>query len=237
VTQYPGAIPFGNISVPDRYTVHNLKMDPSGTWVVVITGECTTGTCLAHAWQIGTTTVKVCALACSGHFTETATGWINNSSRPGDVYLQTQMLFRTWANFDTTSNSDLTPLATSRPQLSLQFDSHPSGKNDPLGTHAYPVFNCIYSPVTGIDEPWTSEIIAYPQVPGAVYRFGHSFNSNFESLFQARSALVLPRLREISTHSRATAKDLSGQVSMGDRCVFWVALRRSTTSSTRSMIS
>jgi hypothetical protein len=189
VTQYPGATPLGNISAPDRYTVHNLKMDPSGTWLVVITGECITGSCLAHAWQIGTTTVKVCALACGGHFTETAAGWINNSSRPGDVYLQTQMLFRAWTNFDTTSNSDLTPLATARPQISLLFDSHPSAKNDPLGTHAYPVFNCIYSPVTEIDEPWTSEIIAYSQVPGAVYRFGHSFNSNFESSFQSRECI------------------------------------------------
>ncbi len=185
VTQYPGAIQLGTISVPDRYTVHNVKLDPSGTWLVVIAGSCLGGTCNAHAWQIGTTTVKTCVRACGGHFTETAAGWLNNDNRPGDVYLQTQMLFRQWEKFDTTSNDDLTPLTAARPDIGLTWSTHPGAKNDPFGTHDYPAFNCMYSPATEITEPWASEIVAYSQATGALYRFGHSFNSNYESFFQA----------------------------------------------------
>jgi hypothetical protein len=185
VTQYPGSISLGSVTTPDRYTVHNVKLDPSGTWLVVIAGNCIVGSCQAHAWKIGTTTVKACAISCGGHFTETTEGWLNTDNRPGDVYLQTQILFRSWDNFDTTNNGDLTPLVAERPAIPLTWGTHPSAKNDILGDQRLPVFNCIYSPDASMSFPWQSEIVAYSQSNGEMYRFGHSFNSNFESVFQS----------------------------------------------------
>jgi hypothetical protein len=190
VTQYPSGVPLGTVTTNDRYTVHNVKIDPSGTWLIVIEGaSCLSATCaIVHAWQIGTAMVENCKLGCGGHYTETAAGWVNNDTIPGTSYTGIQMLFRSWSDFGTTNPGDLTELVNADPPINI-FGMHQSAKNDPLGTHHAPIFLCFDSPQTTISLPYANEIVAYSQTPSTVFRFGHSFNSSFSSSFYAQNCI------------------------------------------------
>jgi hypothetical protein len=218
VTRYPGGTLLGTVSSGDRYTIHNVKIDPSGTWLIVIEGAyCLSGSCvIPHAWQIGTTTVKNCNLSCGGHFTETAAGWLNDDTIPGTSYTGIQMLFRSWAQFDTTSTRDLTELANANPPINV-FGMHPSAKNDPLGTHHEPVFLCFASPQATISLPYSNEIVAYSQTPSTVFRFGHSFNSSFSSSFYPESCIGAAsstgQFYEFTTDGEGTLGSTSGGTS------------------------
>lgn len=186
----PGTL-LGTTTSSDRYSVHNVKVDPSGTWMVVAEGSnCYSSSCnVIHAWEIGTTTVNNCvyqaggtdAGRCDGHWTESATGWINGSSF--STSNNPSMQLRTWDNFSTTDPADVTELNTGSATLINGFDIHPSNKNDPLGTHGYPVLSSTYSPEMpqgSINYPYSNEVIGWSQSRGGgpVYRFGHTFNSS-----------------------------------------------------------
>jgi hypothetical protein len=150
----PGTL-LGTTTSSDRFSVHNVKIDPSGTWLVVVEGSyCYSTTCnVVHAWKIGTTAVNNCvyqtgggsdAGRCDTHWTENATGWINGSSF--STGHNPSMQLRTWDNFSTTDAADVTELNTGNANLIGGFDIHPSNKNDPLGTHGYPILSSTYSP-------------------------------------------------------------------------------------------
>jgi len=197
----PGSY-LGPITGPSLYSVHDIRMDPGGIWLVIEKGvDCYSGPCdLVSAWQIGTTTVVACphpyagtdAGSCGSHYTETASGWINgdnafaNSTSPS-------MQFRTWANFSTTNDALVTPLSTVNDSFgSATFDNHPSAKNDPLGTHALPIFSSTYTPeasVGTISVAYSNEVLAWTQTPGPPLRFGHTFNSSLSPQFTARYAI------------------------------------------------
>jgi len=187
----PGTL-LGTTTSADRYSVHNVKVDPSGTWMVVAEGSyCYTASCnVVHAWKIGTTTVSNCvyqagggsdAGRCDTHWTENATGWINGSSfSTGN---NPSMQLRTWDNFSTTDPAGVTELNTGNATLISGFDIHPSNKNDPMGTHAYPILSSTYAPEMpqgSINFPYSNEVIGWSQSQGGgpVYRFGHTFNSS-----------------------------------------------------------
>lgn len=184
----PGTL-LGTTTSSDRYSVHNVKIDPSGTWLVVVEGnDCYSTACdVVHAWKIGTTTVNNCvyqanggsdAGRCDGHWTENAAGWLNGSSfTPNN---NPSMQLRTWGNFSTTNAADVTELNTGTANLIDGFDVHPSNKNDPLGTHGYPILSSTYAPEIpqgAINYPYSNEVIGWSQSSGQVYRFGHTFNS------------------------------------------------------------
>jgi hypothetical protein len=185
----PGTL-LGATTSSDRYSVHNVKIDPSGTWMVVVEGSnCYSTTCnVVHAWKIGTTTVNNCvyqtdggsdAGRCDGHWTENATGWLNGSSF--STTTNPSMQLRTWDNFSTTNSADVTELNTGDATPIDGFDIHPSNKNDPLGTHGYPILTSTYAPEMpqgAINYPYSNEIIGWSQSGGPVYRFGHTFNSS-----------------------------------------------------------
>jgi hypothetical protein len=186
----PGTL-LGAITSADRYTVHNVKIDPSGTWMIVVEGnDCYSVTCqVVHAWQVGTTTVNNCLYEagggdsgyCDAHWTESASGWFNGDSFSGN---SPSMLFRNWANFNTADTANLTELNTFNATLFSPFDGHPSNKNDPLGTHSYPILASTYAPETPagtISMPYSNEILGWSQTPGPVLRFGHTFNSALEN--------------------------------------------------------
>jgi hypothetical protein len=193
---YLGTIPSG-----DRYSVHDIRLDPAGVWLVIEQGtQCYAGSChLVHAWQIGTTTVNSCPWtyggsdpgSCGSHYTETAAGWINgdgnfaNSTSPS-------MQLRSWANFSTTDEALVTELSTVNYSFSVPFDNHPTAKNDPLGTHSYPVFSSTYTPeasVGTISNAYSNEVMAWTQSPGPPLRFGHTFNSSLSTAFTAQYAI------------------------------------------------
>jgi hypothetical protein len=185
----PGTL-LGTTSSSDLYSVHNVKIDPSGTWLVVVEGgDCYSSSCYVfHAWEIGTTTVKNCiyqagggtdAGRCAAHWTENATGWVNSDSFTANN--SPSMLLRTWANFSTTNEADVTELNTGNASLISGFDVHPSNKNDPLGTHGYPILSSTYAPETpagSINYAYSNEVDGWNQSTGPVYRFGHTFNSS-----------------------------------------------------------
>ena len=187
---YPSGHSLGSTTTTDSFTVHGAEIDPSGTWLVVsFNGSCYSGGCWAiRAWKIGTTTVNPCkynsptdAGSCQGHSTPTASGWLN-----GDDYLTTRanpnMQFRTWENMSTTNSSNVTQLSTVNYDFgSLSYDDHPTTKNDPQGTHRYPVFSSVYTSeakVGAITAAYSNEVIAWTQTPGPPLRFGHTFNSS-----------------------------------------------------------
>jgi hypothetical protein len=183
----------GAVSTSDLFTVHDIRIDPSGTWLIVEEGtSCFSSSCnVIHAWKIGTTTVNDCIWiaggadygSCAAHYTETANGWINGDD---GFYYQNNptMQFRTWDNLSATSSAVVASLNTGTGALAPGFDDHPSAKNDPLGTHNYPVFTSTSAPETpvgSINYPYSNEVIAWGQTPGPVMRFGHTFNSSLDA--------------------------------------------------------
>ena len=195
----------GEVSAAENYSVHDIRMDPGGKWLIVEegtrcydeTGASSSGTnCnVVHAWQLGTTTVNPCLWvagqpdatgACSGHYTESAHGWINdaefgNSNNPS-------MQFRNWSNLSATAGGygvDVTQMNSGNSDLwGLSFfGDHPTNKNDPLGTHDYPVFSSTYAgeaTAGAVTVPYSNEIIGWNQGGGPIMRFGHTFNSALE---------------------------------------------------------
>jgi hypothetical protein len=179
----PGHL-LGAVSTPDRFTVHNVKIDPSGSWLVIVyNGTCFAGNCWGpYAWQIGTTTVKECQISCGTHWTESANGWFNNDNIVGWP-VNMSMLFRAWADFDTTSAFNLVELSgLGRGQLTT--GTHPSNKNDAFGASYYPVLTSTYvGEIPGqITQPYSNEIVGWLNPgPGPIMRFGHTFNSGLAS--------------------------------------------------------
>jgi hypothetical protein len=103
------------------------------------------------------------------------------------------MQFRTWADFSTKNDALVIPLSTVNDSFgSVTFEKHPTAKNDPLGTHSYPVFSSTYTPeasVRTISHAYSNEVIAWTQTPGPPLRFGHTFNSSLSTAFTAQFAI------------------------------------------------
>jgi len=195
----------GIVTSGENYSVHNIRMDPGGKWLVIEegsycydqTGATATGkNCnVIHAWQLGTTTVNVChwvagrpdtSGACSGHYTETAFGWINDAgfSNSPDPSMQ----YRDWSKLSVTPgtyNGEITQLNSGATfgRCPSVCGGHPTAKNDPLGTHGYPIFSSLYvgeRSAGTITVPYSNEIVGWRQSGGPVLRFGHTFNSSLE---------------------------------------------------------
>jgi len=150
--------------------------------MIVIEGAyCYSASCvIPHAWKIGTTEVDNCNINCDTHWTSSAAGWFNGSTIAGESN-NPSMLFRSWTKFGTLSPSDITELNTGNAPLGSGFDIHESNKNDPFGTHSYPILTSTYAPeipAGSISNAYSNEVIGWPQTPGPVLRFGHTFNSS-----------------------------------------------------------
>lgn len=195
----PGTL-VGTVTTSDRYSIHDVRLDPSGIWLIVEQGvNCYSSTCqVIHAWKIGTTTVNVAYYepsACPGascdpgaaeaHYTETASGWINGDSwydagYPGATPYRPSMLYRTWANLGVLTPSGTVELTTLDVSTDPSYDNHPSTKNDPYGTNTYPVFSNTWAPHDPNTSlyPYSNEVDAWPQnARGPLMRFGHTYDS------------------------------------------------------------
>lgn len=183
VTQYPGGTSLGSVTSKDRFTLHGAHGYADGNWMLVARGGTACPTCaIYHAWQIGTTTVNNCVSWCTGHWTETASGWFNDD-RAGGMH-SPSMVFRTFANF---SNSTLVELNTGNAVVDAALETHPTTKNDPLGAKRYPVFASTNAPSR--EKAYSNEIVAWKQTPGPVLRFGRTFSSGQSTNFQAQIAV------------------------------------------------
>ena len=168
----------GTISIPDRWTIHNAKLSKDGTWLIVVSTNCTSAKCSIgpYFWQIGTTNVGSCVQgsACSGHWTEGYTHWINNSL----VGIQESRLFS-----DPTAFITLTPTGIV-PSLGT-LDEHASWNNvDPADS--LPFLVSFWSPTSPFPAAWYNEITGMaPDGSGKVWRFAHSFITAKSQVFNA----------------------------------------------------
>jgi hypothetical protein len=174
----------GTIDIPDRWTIHNVKISKDGNWLIIARANCDSGshcTVEPYFWQIGTTNVTSCGdelnggQRCSGHWTEGYTHWINNydagkfASRP---FADPTAIFYVIAD---------PPAGVKDP-----LDQHGSWNNaDPADT--YPFFLTFWSLTNPFPGPWYNEITAVdPTGSGTVWRFAHSFITATSQIFSTK---------------------------------------------------
>jgi len=170
----------GTINIPDRWTIHNVKLSKDGNWLIVAPQNCTSSSCSKgpYFWQIGTTNVTSCGEGkhCSGHWTEGYTHWVNN-----DDTMHQEM--RPLPNVRTVL--DLTGILP--PGLQTPLDEHLSWNNaDPADS--LPFFVTTWSPIRPFPTAFYNEIIGVaPDGSGKIWRFAHSFitsqSQNFSTAY------------------------------------------------------
>lgn len=197
----PGVL-MGLPTTSDFFQVHNVQIDPSGTWAVASYSACRFSGCgQFYAWQIGGLTVKKLTNFSGGHWTLNANGIFNLDQYDSDATLSLSVLFRNWANFDQitlsgpfggvgvqNAGSGLVHLPNFHNISTSIADGHPTNHDDPTGLLGYPVLDSVEGSeqCTGIgtcpiNGPWSNEIVGYDQTNANVYRFGHTYNSRNEN--------------------------------------------------------
>jgi hypothetical protein len=158
----------GTISIPDRWTIHAVKVSRDGNWFMVSPQHCALSACMVgpYFWEIGTTNVTACAKGeqCSGHSTEGYSHWMNNNNTG----------YHSLRSF--AEPATVRPLSNVVPNgIAAPLDEHPSWNNaDPGDT--YPFFVSTWSPLTSFPAPWYDEILGVAaDGSGKVWRFAHSF--------------------------------------------------------------
>jgi len=174
----------GTINIPDRWTIHNVKLSKDGNWMVIVATKCLSSTCVVNPyfWQIGTTNVTSCADggACSGHWTEGYSHWVNNNNSP-----MSNQVMRSFAH--STSVSFLTN--SFPPGITNPFDQHQSWNNvDPADS--VPFLSSTWSSTSPFPAPWYNEIIAIAaDGSGKTWRFAHSFITTRSQRFSTQYAI------------------------------------------------
>jgi hypothetical protein len=174
----------GTINIPDRWTIHNVKLSKDGNWMVIVSSICYSSTCMVspYFWQIGTTNVTSCGNGghCTGHWTEGYTHWVNNNNSP-----MSNQWIRSFP--EATLTSDLT--TTFPPGITAPFDQHQSWNNvDPADT--LPFFSSTWSTISPFPAPWYNEIIAIAaDGSGKAWRFAHSFVTARSQRFSTEYAI------------------------------------------------
>lgn len=164
----------GTVTVPDRFTIHNVKLSKDGNWLVIVSTTCFAGPCDGvFFWQVGTTTVNACGkIGCGGHWSEGYTTWINSDGTPnsGGTYQTGQYKARKFSSL-----GDPREVISQFPAgLQTPFDQHASWNNvDPADS--YPFFSSTWTPDTSDGKPWYNEILGMSPVDGTVWRFAHTY--------------------------------------------------------------
>jgi hypothetical protein len=202
VTQYPGGSSLGPVTTSEGFPIHGAHGFGDGTWMVVTrTGGG------YYKWTVGTTEVSTCTAICDGHATGTASGFFNDGSDGGGGVHNPSLTFHSLAHFADSTNTELN---TGNTTININtFETHPTAKNDPLGNHFYPIFASTHDTATA--TAYANEIIAWPQTPGPVLRFGHTFNSGQSAIFQAQIAVGA-----VSSTGRFYAFTTDGEGTLGN---------------------
>jgi hypothetical protein len=170
----------GPINIPDRWTIHNVKLSKDGKWLVVAPQNCTSSNCSKgpYFWQIGTTNVTSCGDGkhCGGHWTEGYSHWVNNN----DTMNQMMRPFP-----DVKAVQELTAVLPDGMQTPL--DEHLSWNNtDPADS--LPFFATTWSTLHPFPTAFYNEIIGVaPDGSGTIWRFAHNFitsrSQNFSTTY------------------------------------------------------
>ena len=174
----------GTINIPDRWTIHNVKLSKDGDWLIIAPQNCTSTACSKgpYFWQIGTTTVNSCGDGghCSGHWTEGYSHWENNNNSP----IGNQVLRPMSQPTGVAALTGLLPIGLGAP-----LDQHQSWNNaDPADS--VPFLSSTWSPTTPFPAPWYNEIIGVSvDGSGKVFRFAHSFITAQSQRFSTKYAI------------------------------------------------
>lgn len=179
----------GMSPVPDRFLLHNAKVNKNGEWVIIVLEECQFNTCAIipgsygpYFWQLSTTEAKVNKVTSHpyGHWTEGFHLFANQNGDPG-----VNLNGRTFADPD---NQFPLNISSAPSHSSEGVDAHPSWNyND--GTDTTPVCTA----VSGLDWPYVvpgeNEVICmgtnpdpncatagHPLCRNSVKRFFHTYN-------------------------------------------------------------
>jgi hypothetical protein len=176
--------PVGSINIPDRFTMHNVRISRDGQFFRITRNTCQSTSCTAidYLWEVNTTTVVPCTInthRCGGHKVLGFSSIINQSSI-SDGY---QWSIRPNANI-TNRRELISPLAS---PIDFAVDSHPSWNNVRAGegqpvclTNYYTTRPPVYK------RAWDEEVICIRTdgVQSQVWRFAHhrTRGLNFNSL-------------------------------------------------------
>jgi hypothetical protein len=171
----------GTISIPDRYTVHNLKSSPDGNTVAIANTSCTGPSCAGgpYLWNVATTDVKgCCPVAGAGHWSVGDKLFINASSKP---FKKGQWVSRLYSNL-----SQITSLINPLPAIpQIVFDGHASFPNE-----SNPIVQTTYTTPPGPITVWgQDEIMGMKPTGGPALRFGHYFNTLKSPYFSCQYAI------------------------------------------------
>ncbi len=160
----------GTINIPDRWTIHNVKLSKDGNWLILSSTACTSANCTTqpYFWQVGTTNVSSCSVggSCSGHFTEGYSHWVNLDNSP----MSNQVIRSFYQPASVRNLSNDFP-----PGIIAPLDQHQSWNNtDPADS--VPFFSVTWSTISPFPAPWYNEIIGVAaDGSGKTWRFAHSF--------------------------------------------------------------
>jgi hypothetical protein len=171
----------GTIPIPDRWTIHNVKLSKDGNWLVIMPTTCNSITCGKgpYFWQVGTTNVTYCGEGgqCGGHWTVGYRHWVNDTNSP--MGNQVMRLMSQPAAVATLTG--LLPLGIRAP-----LDQHQSWNNADPGD-SVPFLSTTWSSTTPFPAPWYNEIIGVSSNgSGKVWRFAHSYISTQSQLFSTK---------------------------------------------------
>lgn len=192
VTQYPGATYIGTLTIPDRFTIHNVKMKGASTLVIGYT-TCLSQSCSnsPYAWVIGTTQMNsLGSPKGSGHWAAGCGEWLN---QPGDNYMYD--LDRPYTN--PSAYNVVWPVSQSTcgaaPKVACfqPFDSHPAWLGDCTDTGNALMATFVTSDI--LQYPYQNEIIsASTNGTNRQVRFAHTYSSSQVSFFYAAQSIGAP---------------------------------------------
>jgi len=207
----------GTINIPDRWTIHNVKLSKDGDWLIVAPQTCLISNCSKgpYFWQIGTTNVSSCGDGkhCSGHWTEGYNHWVNNNDTMNQV-------MRPLPEVKTVQ--ELTGILPSGLQAPL--DEHLSWNNADPGD-SLPFFITTWSPIRPFPTAFYNEIIGVaPDGSGKIWRFAHNFitsrSQNFSTTYGIGSVSQDGRFFVFSSDWMGTLGSQSGRsnCTVGENC-------------------
>jgi hypothetical protein len=183
----------GMTSLPDRFLIHNVKVNKNGQWVVIVQEECRFGSCSIvsegfgpYFWRLTENNAKVKKVTThpNGHWTEGYRLFVNQNGEPG-------VMLNARSFSDPENQFPLNRFSTNAPWFSLPLegtDAHPSWNyND--GTDTTPVCTATASRDWPYVIPWENEVICYGTNPNpdcstnghglcqtTIKRFFHTYN-------------------------------------------------------------
>jgi len=185
-----GSSPTGSVSIPDEFTVHNVRLSKSGTYVKIGIQNCTNNNCNSglnqlYIWQINSLTVLPISTAApeygGGHQAIGYNYWVNGSGSPVS---QNQRFAIRPANGTTPSF-----IPALYPSGSNPTDGHFSWNNDNSGD-TLPFFAAFsdganFAPT----QAWNDEIDGFMPDGSVTWRFAHTYASNQSQNFSAQYAI------------------------------------------------